>query len=376
MFELLFKYPLAAYQRGHLVLLAAWPGWLLVLAALAAALGLGWLLRQHRGRRTAVIWALQSAVIALLLLLLWQPALSLAQLKPQQNIVAVLVDDSRSMNLPNGLPSGVAGAPTRAQAAAASLNAGLLDALARRFQVRLYTFDNRVRRAAAPAAIHPDAAATRFGDSLNQFLDQTADLPIGAVVLLSDGADNSGGLDRATLDRLRARHLPVHTVGFGVTTPARDLELEDIQLQPRALAKARLQASVSMVQHGYAGQSARLVVRQGGQTLATQSLVLGRDGDRQTVEVQFNAGEAGAKTLEFALAPLPGEASNANNSQSRLLEVASAPRRILYIEGEPRWEYKFIRRAEASDPQVRLVSMLRATENKIYRQGISDPSEL
>ena len=46
------------------------------------------------------------------------------------------------------------------------------------------------------------------------------------------------------------------------------------------------------------------------------------------------------------------------------------------MEGEPRWEYKFIRRAEAEDKGVQIVSMLRTTENKIYRQGIADPSEL
>ena len=56
--------------------------------------------------------------------------------------------------------------------------------------------------------------------------------------------------------------------------------------------------------------------------------------------------------------------------------VSDAKRRILYVEGEPRWEYKFIRRAEDDDPTVQIVSMLRTSENKIYRQGINDPGEL
>src|ERR1035437_7156892 len=56
--------------------------------------------------------------------------------------------------------------------------------------------------------------------------------------------------------------------------------------------------------------------------------------------------------------------------------VGGDRRRIVYVEGEPRWEFKFIRRAEAGDKGVQIVSMLRTTENKIYRQGIADPSEL
>ena len=39
-------------------------------------------------------------------------------------------------------------------------------------------------------------------------------------------------------------------------------------------------------------------------------------------------------------------------------------------------EYKFIRRAETDDSIIQLVSMLRTTENKIYRQGIDDPKQL
>jgi uncharacterized membrane protein len=74
--------------------------------------------------------------------------------------------------------------------------------------------------------------------------------------------------------------------------------------------------------------------------------------------------------------PLPGEENLANNRVTRPILVSDAKRRILYIEGEPRWEYKFIRRAEEDDPTVQLVSMLRTSENKIYRQGIRDPSEL
>jgi uncharacterized membrane protein len=56
--------------------------------------------------------------------------------------------------------------------------------------------------------------------------------------------------------------------------------------------------------------------------------------------------------------------------------VSDAKRRILYVEGEPRWEYKFIRRAEEDDPTVQLVSMLRTSENKVYRQGIDSANEL
>ena len=52
-----------------------------------------------------------------------------------------------------------------------------------------------------------------------------------------------------------------------------------------------------------------------------------------------------------------------------MVNVGSEPRRILYMEGEPRWEYKFIRQAEEDDRMVQIASIDRTSENKIYRQG-------
>ena len=103
MFEFLFKYPQAVFSRGTFVLLGDWPIWLLGLAILVAAAGLGWVVWQRAGSgrvagaRSAAVWVLQTLLASVLLLMLWHPALSVATLRPQQNIVAVVVDDSSSM---------------------------------------------------------------------------------------------------------------------------------------------------------------------------------------------------------------------------------------------------------------------------------------
>src|SRR3989442_1147843 len=101
MFELLFKYPTTIFSRGQFVFLAPWPSWVLPLAILAAAGALACHVSRHRGLlsglRPIAIWLLETTLVALVLFLLWHPAISIATLRPQQNVVAVLVDDSRSM---------------------------------------------------------------------------------------------------------------------------------------------------------------------------------------------------------------------------------------------------------------------------------------
>src|ERR1035438_4215801 len=147
MFEFFFKYPRSMYARGQFALLGAWPKWILVLLIVAAAAGLAWLIRSHLARaaplmrswRAWVIWGLQTLLAALLLVLLWQPAITVAELKPQQNIIAVLVDDSRSMAISED-------GSTRQAEAVKALQSGVLDSLDRSFQTRLYRVDNADRK--------------------------------------------------------------------------------------------------------------------------------------------------------------------------------------------------------------------------------------
>src|SRR3984885_6728152 len=381
MFEFFFKYPRSVYARGQFALLGAAPKWILVLLIVAAAIGLAWLIRSRlaqaapvmRGWRVWIIWGLQTLLAALLLVLLWQPAITVAELKPQQNIIAVLVDDSRSMAISE---DGV----TRQAQAVQALQNGVLASLNRGFQTRLYRVDDVPARIDSLKDLKPNAPSTRIGDSLKQLSEETSDLPIGAVVLLSDGDDNTGGISADAINALRARHIPVHTVGFGRERAAHDVELEDAVVAPRALADSRLAAKITLHQRGYAGAKINLTVRDvstsQGKLLASRAITLGPDGNLQTESLMFDIGGAGAKTLQIAAVPLAGEENTANNTLTRVVNVGSDARRILYIEGEPRWEYKFIREAEEEDRMVQIVSMVRTSENKIYRQGISDPKEL
>ena len=376
MFQFLFKYPIDVYTKGTFVLLGVWPRWVLVLAMLAAAALLGALVWHTRTKvtaslrkgRLAAIWALQWALLALLLLLLWEPAISITALRPQQNVVAVVVDDSRSMAISDV-------GRTREEMATNLLNGGLVRALSSRFQVRFYRLGAGVERIPNTTQLKADQASTQIGRGLRQLADEAATLPIGAVVLMTDGADNTGGVDRDTLAELRRRKLPVNTIGIGREQLANDVELDGFDIPVKALAGSRLQAQIAIRQNGFEGKHTRVSLTADGNTLASRDVVL-KDTAEQVETLEFIAGKSGVKNIRARLEPLPGETNTQNNELTQTLAVDNAKRRLLYVEGEPRWEYKFLRRAVEDDPALQVVSMLRTTQNKIYRQGIADTAEL
>ena len=372
MFEFLFKYPLAIFEKGKFVLLSGWPVWLLLLLIALAAGGLFWNLRQRHGllsnTRSIVIWLAQTALIALLLLLLWHPAISVARLRPQENVVAVLLDHSRSMGIAdNGTP--------RLQNAEDLLNNQLLPDLGKRFQVRMYEFGRDAVRIDQARGLVADDNATRIGDSLKHIASEAGSMPLGAIVLMSDGGDNTGGIDRDTIEKLRQLRVPVHTIGFGPEHFAKDIEIVDVASPARALVQSRLSARVAIRQHGFAGSTVKLMVRENDHPVAEQNIVLKPDAE-QSETIVFNAGAAGAHSFQIGIVPLAGEQNTQNNAVVRLVNVVPRKMRVLYMEGEPRWEYKFIRRALEDDQSIEIVTILRTTQNKIYRQGTRDAREL
>jgi uncharacterized membrane protein len=377
MFEFLFKYPSSLFSKGNFVLLGTWPVWVMIAAMIVVAAALAWsiwnrratMANSMRGSKPVAVWLLQSSLVALILLLLWQPALSVATLKPQQNIVAVVVDDSHSMATKD---DGV----SRRDHVVRVLNGGLLKTLKEKFQVRLYRLGDHLNRFDNPEQLDASEPATHIASNLKEVVAESATLPIGAVVLLSDGADNSGGIDLDTISEIRRQRIPIHTVGFGREQFAKDVELEEVQMPAKALPSSRLEAQVSFKQHGYSGRKLRVDIKEGGKILGSGEITAKADGIQQTEAILFNAGAAGVKNLDVAIQPFADEENQNNNRVTRVIAVSNVKPRILYMEGEPRWDYKFLRRAVEDDKNIEVVSILRTTQNKIYRQGIANEDEL
>lgn len=371
MFELLFNYPLSVWRKGEFLFASGWPVWLLVLLTLAAAGFLAWNLwnapSRFSQRQKAALWGLQAAMAALALFLLWRPALGIQSLRNQQNVVSILIDSSRSMALGEGEQS-------RIEQAYAALPP-VVDALSEKFAVRLYSFAADVDRLESLETVPKPGSSSRIGESVAAVLRESAAAPLGALIVVSDGSDNSGVFNRELMAEIRQAKVPVHTVGVGREEIPKDLELSAVQVASKALPKSQVSAQATIRHGGLTGKT-RLTVRDGSEILASKDIDLRPNEQSQVEWIDFPAGDPGLRDLRFALDPLDGEEITGNNAQGRVMDVPRSERKVLYAEGEPRWEYKFMRRALADDPSVRLVTLLRTSANKYYRQGVEGDSEL
>lgn len=297
MFQFLFKYPSPVFTKGRFVLLSPLPVWLLLLLIAVCSGGLALLIRRRlnnatpglRSWRGWVVWGMQSTVASLLLLLLWRPAMTVAALSSQKNIIAVVIDDSRSMAIRDS------GGATREEAALAVLQNGLLSGLQKRFQTRIYRLGNGITKVENLKDITPVEVATHIGDSLQQLATETLNLPIGAILLLTDGSENTDGINNSAISleafrSLRDRRLPVHTIGFGELRKKHDIEIEYIDVAANAIANGKVSATVSWKQYGYAGAKTTLTVRDGNTALVSREVTLAPNGIIQTESFFFLQG--------------------------------------------------------------------------------------
>ena len=365
------------FQQGDFAWGLSRPVLLVVTAGIAVALAA---LLTYRGvsaadrlRDRMILIGLRVAALALLLICLFRPTLVLKAAVPQQNFLGVLVDDSRSMSIADrdGQPRGAF-----VQEQLSGPNAKLYAALSQRFVVRFFSFSSSSSRVQSAAELKFGGTSTRLGQALDRARDDLAGLPLAGLVMVSDGADTSDAALDEQLASLKARSIPVFTVGLGQERFAKDIQVTRVETPRSVLKGTALVVDVVLSQTGFGGQTVPLSVEDDGRIVSTQDVTMPADGEAATVKVRFTAGEPGARVFRFKVPVQTGEQVTQNNARDALIQVFDRAEKVLYFEGEPRWEYKFIRRAVEEDKNLQVVSMVRTAENKYYRQTVTHPDEL
>ena len=376
LFTFLFKYRPFFFQKGDLTFQWGLSFWLIALMAISI-LGLTWIVYRRRLRvmnqRTGLaLLALRVCVLLLLLLLLLRPSLVLSRLVPQENLLAILVDVSRSMGIVD--ESG----QVRGQRVLDLLDdkSDFWNALDEKFYVRLFRFDSRGERVDKLSTQGWKGNQTNIVGGLERVLAETQNFPLAGVVLFTDGSDNSYRDFDQVLGELEARQIPVHTVGLGPETLNRDIEITQVSAPRTSIPETVSVARITFRHRGYGGSRGLLEVREGNTLVRTEEIHFPRDSETLTTEIKFIPKSEGIRTYNFRLEPLQGEEIEENNSRSTIINVKDPAARILYVEGHPRWEYKFIRRAINENRHVRLETLLRTAINKFYRQGIEEETTL
>jgi uncharacterized membrane protein len=375
LFRFFFELSPVVFSQGEFRF-AASTGSYVAAAAVAVAAALTILAyRQGHGRpgQRVTLAAIRLAILALILVCMFRPLLVVRAAVPQQNFLGVLLDDSRSMQIAD-----VDGQP-RASFVKSEFGAtdrGLLRALSERFTVRTFRFSSAATRTTQESDLTFGGSQSRLGAALSGVRQELAGLPVAGLVMVSDGADTADAALGDAILGLKAEGLPVFTIGVGRETLSKDIQVGRVVTPKTALKGTTLMVDVVLSQSGFDGQKVTLDVEDEGTLVSTQQVSLPNAGTPASIPVRFTVTEAGPRVLRFRVSPQPGELVTENNAREALIDVRDRKEKILYFEGEPRYEYKFIRRAIPEGDNLIVTSLIRTADNKYMRQGVDGPDEL
>ncbi len=304
-FQTLFSYRPIVFQQGEFrfdistgsLVAAVLAGAVMVAAAVTYRGVRG----KGRMRDRVVLTVLRMAALALVLFCLFRPTLIVRAAVPQQNVVAVLLDDSRSMQIPDW------GGQPRGQFVKQSFSAAespIMKALSDRFLVRVFRFSSTAGRLESANDLTFNGSQTRLGRALDGAREELAGLPVSGVVLVSDGADTSDTSLADALLGMKAEKLPVYTVGVGSPQLPRDIQIDRVSTPRSVLKDASLIVDVVVTQTGYAGRTVTVDVEDEGRIVGSEQVRLPADGSPATARVRAAASEAGAAAVQ-----VPGRAA-------------------------------------------------------------------
>ncbi len=362
-----------------------WPGFVVLLcigAAVAFAARLYWRERGISLGRRIFLGALRAILYTLLILLLFEPVFAIEMSVKLRQSLLIVLDTSESMNIPDArkkereleeaamamgkLPfdksaTQVMDARTRTEAAAVrriDLAKGLLDnpnldlfkKLGADYKLRYFAFADAVvpasgegdELAASLRRIGATGKTTRLGAAIDDVVGRYSGQPIAGVVVLTDGASNEGLEPLEVARKMKDRAIPIFPVGIGIPDPP-DVRLEGLVVQDTVFAKDRVPLRFRITSKGFTNRKVDIVVTVNGKEIPPRREVT-LTGEPQFEEMSFlpEEGQTALK-LEVAATPLPGEVVADNNRLAQNIRVIDEKIKVLYVEGKPRWEYRYLR---------------------------------
>jgi hypothetical protein len=188
--------------------------------------------------------------------------------------------------------------------------------------------------------IQPTEPASALGSSLKDVLEENRGRALAGIFMITDGASNSGSPPMEAARAAREAGVPLFLYGVGVPFPV-DVVAEDLEIPRVAFVRERVDVKLRYRSQGVQGETATVILTADDREVARAEMAIGSDGDGEVV-IPFVPEHSGKIRLAAMVQPLRREVSGENNRVEADLRVLDSKIRVLLIEQEPRWDFRYL----------------------------------
>ena len=377
--------------------------WIFMTAFMVIAGGVWWSYRSVPGRAPwrLILGIARFLIVSILFTFALGPMIEQTKVHTEQDWAMVLIDRSSSLDTRDVSSAG----PTSPFISREEQLMNMLgdtddrwDALAENKRVVWMGFDSGASTIHIGPPPEVDALASANGHQTNinaaieQALIESAARPMSAIVVISDGR-SLDQIDPELIHTLESARIPVFTVPLGRSDPMPDLGISSVEFPKAAFADDLIPIRVMLSASGIIdsktlvdsfGQDLRLelIDHTTGELLDStriESSHLGLDdasGQTNPSPLILNhtpnqAGEHGYDLVirSEASAGAPVDLNSTNDQSSISLSVVDRPMRVLYIDGYPRWEHRYLKNLLLREQSIVSSSLLLSSSRSYMQEG-------
>ena len=179
---------------------------------------------------------------------------------------------------------------------------------------------------------------------------------IRGVILISDGRQTAPGDVGGTAQRLASLQVPVYAVPIGSRLPPRDLAIAAVESPETVFLNDKAQIRVVIGTSGFEGEPLTVRLQQGEVLVSEQTVTPATDSESVTFDIPSD--KAGRFDYRLEAGTQPGELRHDNNSRDLSLHVVDNKARVMLVEGDARWEFRYLKNLLDRDKQVEPLTIL------------------
>lgn len=353
----------------------------------------------------AVLAIIRALVIIIILLMLFRPMLTIDITREKKSVLVVLVDESLSMSKKDPRPKEDKDVETLAKVtgmskeevvrltridlvnrALANKETMILDTLESRMKVAYFAFAKKARpvKKEEISSLQGVGSETSIGDALKHALTVFREERVAAVLVISDGRNNTGLDPRDVCKELQKDYIPVFTVAPGIAQDPMDIALMEMEAPDAVLINDPVLIKFGVMNKGFEGKDINVEFyvyqlkdenedlpkspeevekRIAGARREQMVPVTLKSGDKpEQKTIEFRPTSMGHFELILKIEPNEDEITRKNNYVTHKLRVADDKVRVLYVEYPPRYEYKYLQNALKRDNTVLFHALLTSAD--------------
>jgi len=258
------------------------------------------------------------------------------------------------------------GNPSRIKLATATLETfNVISDLKEKFNVNIFTFDSQLKpikqdekvgeaeeteTQSISLDLNAQGESTEIGSAINEAVGKFAGREVAGVMVLSDFISIKGKDPVESARSLSTQGIPIYTVSLGLPSPP-DIHVRKI-IGPDVVFKGdRVPLRVQIESKGYNERTVNITLKIDGNEQPSQQVKL-KDGIQFAELIFVPEQESGTVELEVSAAAFNDETTDKNNSASHSVRILDEKIKVLYVEGIPRWEFRYLRWVLLRDPRL------------------------